>query len=310
MWCFSSPADPAPQPASQTDPGPTPAPALASGGDGGSPSPSSDATPTPACGPDAVTPCPCANAAVTSEMVMEEPPDRARARMAVGERVRVTYSLGAADWTIAGDGELSATNGATVTFTAPNQAGSVTLTATGSGCRASITFAIVAPSGVRMVKRFTSAARVQHTLNMPDVGMLTNIFLTPSDVNFHRIQWLEDEINFTATGVYLCNRPGGNGHSPNPNPLGMTTHVQERVGTAAAAFDHIYSGHCGAAWAAPQTGTMLYPINWRWRVGNSGGFHLLTTVNQRFNVDAAGVCTGTKAGARCAVLATAPTSAA
>jgi hypothetical protein len=239
---------------------------------------------------------------------MAEPPDRARTRMAVGERVRVTYSLGGAEWTIAGDGELSATSGATVTFTAPDRAGSVTLTATGSGCSASITFTIVEPSIVRMVKKFTSATRVRHTLNMPDVGIITNIFIAPSDVNFHRIQWIELEVNFSATGLYACNRPGGNGHFPNPNPLGMTTHVQERVGTAAAANDNIYSGHCGIPWSAPLTGSMVYPIPWRWRVGGSGSFRPLQTVNQRHTVDAAGLCTATKAGAIGTVLATAPTS--
>lgn len=316
-----APADP--QPASTSHPGSAspsgaglPVPAAGAGaGSGIAPAPettqpASVPAPPPVAAPDAVVTCPCdcSDAAITSEMVMVEPADRARVRMAVGERVRVTYSKGAAEWTQAGDGELSSTSGVTVTYTAPKVAGSVTLTATGSGCSATITFTIVAPTGVRMVKKFTSAARVQHTVNMPDVGMFTNIFLTPNDVNFHRVKWIELEINFSATGVYLCNRPGGNGHFPNANPLGMTTHVQDRVGTAAAAFDHIYSGHCGSAWAAPQTGTMLYPIPWRWRVGDAGAFHSLTTVNQRFNVDAVGVCTGTKAGSRVSVLASAPTS--
>jgi hypothetical protein len=245
---------------------------------------------------------------VTSETVMEEPEDRARTRIGVGERVRATYSLGAAEWEISGEGQLSSTSGATVTFTAPASGGSTTLTATGGGCSASITFTTVEPSSVRMVKRFTSPTRVEHTVNMPNVGIFTNIFLVPSDVNFHRVEWIESEINFIATGLYLCNRPGGNGHGPNPNPLGMSTHVQARVGTAAAAFDHIYSGHCGIAWAPGLTGTMHYPIPWRWRVVGTTPLKRLTTVDQRHSVDAAGLCTATKAGAIGTVLATAPTS--
>ena len=325
MWCSSTPDDPAPEASGASDTadasenGDTGAAAPGGAGDGGSTPPAAadsaadagaaDAPAAPAaCGPDAVAHCPCAGATVTSEMVMEEPPDRARTRMAVGERVRVTYSLGAADWTIAGEGELSATNGATVTYTAPNTGGDVTLTATGGGCSAMISFTIVEPTSVRMIKRFNSPTRVRHTQNMPNIGMLANIFLAPTDVNFHRVEWKELEVEFAATGVYLCNRPGGNGHSPNPNPLGMTTHVQHGMGTAAAAFDNIYSGHCGAPWTAPQTGTMEYPIPWRWRVKGAAAFRVLTTVHQRFTVDAAGLCTATKAGAIATVLATAPTS--
>jgi hypothetical protein len=173
---------------------------VAAPGNPGAPSaPSIPATPAAPsqCGPNSVTPCPCAGATVTSEMVMEEPADRARTRMGVGERVRVTYSLGAADWTITGDGELSSPSGATVTYTAPNTAGTVTLTATGAGCSASLSFTIVEPSGVRMIKKFTSAARVEHTVNMPDAGMLTNIFFAPTDVNFHRVQSIELEVMCT-----------------------------------------------------------------------------------------------------------------
>ena len=78
--------------------------------------------------PSATTHCPCSSASVTSETVMEEPPDLARTRLGVGERVRVSYSLGSATWTMAGKGSLSSDSGATVTYTAPKKAGSVTLT--------------------------------------------------------------------------------------------------------------------------------------------------------------------------------------
>lgn len=321
MWCFSDPSDP-------SDPGPdpgTPLPPSASGGSplggvppanmpGGPPGPgpgpapgSTPVVPPPLCGPGAVAPCPCATATVTSEMVMTEPPDRARIRMGVGERVRTTYSLGSAAWTVAGGGTLSATSGATVTYTAPNTAGSVTLTATGGGCSASITFTIVAPKSVRMVKKFTSAARVEHTQSFPDVGMFTNIFLAPDDVNFHRVEFLELEIGCTAVGVYACQN--GKGHGPNPNGLGATTHVQAGVGTFMNASDHVYSGHCGLAYVAPGTGSEHFAIPWRWRVGHSGAFNTLSTVDQRVSCDAAGLCTATKAGARVSVQAAAATSA-
>jgi hypothetical protein len=302
MWGSTDPDDPDGQPSGQTggsspaDDG-TPAPGDADGG---------SSAPAAGSGPGAVAPCPCTSATVTSEMVMEEPADRTRTRMGVGERVRVTYSIGAGDWAISGDGTLSQTNGQTVTFTAPGRGGSVTLTATGGGCSASITFTIVEPQSVHQIKKFTSAARVEHTLNMPDVGMFTNIFFGPDDVNFHWTQFLEDEVMSTSTGVWSC--LNNSGHHPNANGLGFTTHVQAGMGTYADAMDHLYSGHCGIPWSAPQTGTELWPIPWRWRVGTSGAFHALTTVNQRVNCDAAGSCTISKAGATVSVLATAATS--
>jgi hypothetical protein len=238
-------------------------------------------------------------------MVMEEPPDRARTKMAVGERVRVTYSLGAATWTAAGGGTFSATEGATVTFTAPNTAGSVTLTATGGGCTQTITFTVVEPNGVRMHKKF-NAGHIQHTANMPDIGTLCNIFLAPADVNFHRVQFLELEIGQTATGVYAC--LNGSGHGPNPNGLGATTHVNAGVGTFMAATDHVYSGHCGVAYVAGTTGTEHFAIPWQWRVGGAGAFKTFTTAHQRVNCSNVGLCTITKAGAQASVLFSAATS--
>ena len=226
---------------------------------------------------------------------MNEPADRARTRLGVGERVRVTYSLGSAEWTVAGEGTLSSSSGATVTYTAPNAPGTATLTAVGSGCTKTIAFEVVAPTAVHMFKRFTSPTRVEHTQTFPDVGMFANIFLAPVDVNFHRVQFLELEIGCTASGVHACNN--NSGHFPNADGLGATTHVQGSMGTFMDAFDHIYSGHCGVAWAAPQTGAMHWPIPWRWRVGGSGAWHVLTTVHQRISVEASGQLTATKAGA-------------
>lgn len=299
MWCFSSPSDP----------GPAAAPAGTGPADGSAPTPGAGASAgagagagggdnaaaggAPACGPSAVTPCRCAGAAVTSQMVMQEPPDRARIRMAVGERVELTYSLGAAAWAPA-DG-LSADHGASVTFTAPDAAGSVTITATGGGCSASITLTIVEPEAVHMIKRFSNANRVNHIHDSLTLTFTTNVFVAPEDVNFHRIQILENEAFATASGVLAAN--GGLGHNPNPNGTGFTTHVQAGMGTFLSAHDTVGISNPGA-WLAPQTGALLIAIPWRWRVGNSGAFRRLRTVDQRFSVSTAGLITGTKAGAR------------
>ncbi len=307
MWCDSSPSDPA-APAAAGGGGASAAPDAGAdaaapadaGADAGAAAtaPSAAAAePAPAdCGPDTVTPCPCAGAAVTSQMVMTEPPDRARTRMAVGERVELTYSLGAATWAPAD--HLSAANGASVTFTAPDVEGTLTITATGGGCSAAITLTVVEPDTVRMIKRFSRANRVLHHANSLTLQFSTNVFLGPDDVNFHRVQVIESEALATASGVLTAN--GGLGHHPAATGTGFTTHVQAGMGTFLSEHDNVGVSN-PAPWVAPQTGAVLIPIPWRWRVGAAGPFRRLHTVNQRFNVDATGVIAGTKAGARAAV---------
>jgi len=244
-------------------------------------------------GGGAVMPCPCAGATITSETVMTQPANRARTRLGVGERVRLTYSLGAATWELAGGGAMSSASGATITFTAPRDSGAATLTATGSGCSASISFTIVAPDSVHMTR--LHPAQAEHTQTFPDIGMLTNIYLGPDDVNFHRVEFLEGEIGCSANGVYAC--LNGDGHGPNPNGLPATTRVVAGKGTKMDASDHIYSGHCGNPWAAPQTGREHFAIPWKWRVGSAGGWHRLTTVDHRIHCEATGRLTARKAGA-------------
>jgi hypothetical protein len=228
---------------------------------------------------------------------MTEPANRARTRLGVGERVRVTYSLGAATWTKAGDGDLSSASGATITFTAPNTAGTTTLTATGSGCSKNIAFTIVAPNSVHMTRLHPH--QVEHNQTYANIGMLTNIYLGPDDVNFHNVQFLEMEIGCTADGVYACQN--GQGHHPNANGLGATTHVAAGNGTAMNANDHVYSGCCPnpcVPWVAPQTGREHWPIPWKWRVGAAGAWNNLTTVDQRVACEASGRLTADKAGAQ------------
>ena len=256
--------------------------------------------------PGATTQCPCSSAQVTSETVMEEPPDRARTRLGVGEKVRVSYSLGSATWTIAGKGSLSSDSGATVTYTAPKQAGSVTLTATGCDCSASITFTIVEPNAVNMFKRYLDPKRVQHNQNYPDSGMYINVFLAPADVNFHKVQYLELEIGCDASGVYIC--LNGQGHNPDPNGAGATTHVQSGMGTWMSGMDQIYSSDCGV-WTAPDTGDEHLAIPWQWKIDDADTWKTFTTVHQRVNCDATGNLTSTKAGAIATVMVTDATSA-
>jgi hypothetical protein len=315
MWDTGDPDDPSGQgtPAATNDSG-TPAAADGSGtpapadGSGAPAAADSGSTPAPADGssPDAVAPCSCDKAVVSSEAVMSEPPNRSRTRLGVGERVRVSYSLGAADWSTPDGGSFSSSNGQAVIYTAPERAATVVITATGNGCSASILFTIVEPNAVHQIKRWTDAKYVQHQAGMPDVGIITNIFFGPDDVNFYRIEWLEYEAYSTATGVWSCINNGP--HNPAKAGLPQTTHVQAGMGTWSQAVDNLYSGCCGIVWTSGQTGSNVWEIPWNWRVVGTSTWIPLQTVEQKCNCDTNGLCTITKAGSSGQVNATAGAS--
>lgn len=222
---------------------------------------------------------------------MSQPADRARRVLGVGERVRLTFSLGNAAWNVtAGDGRLSSAAGASVVLRAPETPQTITVNAVGGGCSAEITFNVIAPSEVRM-----SRLDVMHIRNSHSSGMHTRIFFLPDTVNFHRVEWREDEIGCRATGVYACQN--GQGHFPNPNPLGATSQVSPGRGTRMDATDSIWSG-----WCAPRStmgvGRKTFRIPWRYRVEGASAFHSFDTVNQVHTSSATGILRSTKAGAR------------
>jgi hypothetical protein len=244
-------------------------------------------TPAPAvCGPDVVAPCVVCK--ITSETIMTQPLDRARTDIGVGERVTLTFSLGNATWT-ASAGSLSSATGASVVFTAPGTAQAVTITATGGGCTASIAFAIIAPSDVRMTRIATvhvPAPGAAAGAGTNRIGMDTRIFVLPDTVNFHRVEYLEDEVNNVATGVYAC--ATGTGHFPAVTPFPGTTRVVPRFGTRIDANDSVRSPWCNFG-SAQGDGRVTWLIPWRYRVRGRTTYHKFATIPQ--------VCTSALAGA-------------
>jgi hypothetical protein len=219
---------------------------------------------------------------------MTQPANRARTDIGVGERVNVTFSLGEATWSLAGDGFLSSTTGATIVYRAPSRAQSVTLTATGGGCTATITFNIIAPTGVRMERIDTL-----HQQNKPNIGMHTRIFILPDTVNFHNIQVKELEVNGHASGIYSCKE--GAPHGASPDPADATTTVRAGFGTRIDGDDTIFSGFCAASPNAG-VGNSSWAIPWQYAL-RGGTFRPITTVNQLHSCDAAGALRASKARA-------------
>lgn len=264
------PADPQTgQPAGQAVGGPTE----------DSEEPTTEPAPSGVCAPGGSAPC--VTCRITSETVMTEPANRARTDLGIGERVNLTFSLGNANWTItAGQGSLSSPTGASVVYTAPPTAQQITISATGGGCTAVINFNVIAPNRVRM-----RVDEVLHNANTTKIGMWTRVFFLPDTVNFHRVQYIEDEQMCTANGVYACNN--NTGHFPNPSPLSATTHVVAGFGTRMR-FDQVRSGFCAGGTTQADGRITFRGIPTKCRVRGTVPWLLVERVRQQCTSAAAG----------------------
>jgi hypothetical protein len=244
-------------------------------------------------GGGAVAPCHCANAKVTSQTVATVPSNRARTRLGVGESTLLTYSLGAATWTMSPPdpegGSLSSTSGASVTYTAPDRATSVTITATGGGCTKTITLTIVEPSSIRMERR--PGTRGNHTINTASVGFIADIYVLPADVSFEHCSYLESEVDAVGTGCFQQFYANNHvGHHPNTSPIPIGPPVSDTSGSKVNGFDKI------AASGSKCNGGWTWSIPWLFRVGG-GTDKQFTTVDQVVAITAAGAADISKAGA-------------
>jgi len=233
--------------------------------------------------------------------VATSPANRARTTIGVGEEVELTYSTGSATWTSSGGGALSSNSGSSVTYTAPDTAQSVTITATGGGCTRSITFTIVEPSDWTMVR--VPGTVLKHRQNRPDCSWLGLMHIHPNNVNFYRVE--TREMNSHATGTGCFSGPGF--HNATHQPASQTESAWFSVirhtdasGSEVGMNDHIYSGDPGSAAtgsAPPFTvGTISFPITWQWEVVGSGTPHNFPQVRQESEVFSDGRCETRKGG--------------
>jgi len=239
-------------------------------------------------GGSAVTPCPNCN--ITSQTAVSVPSNRARTDLGVGESVDVTFSLGAATWTFSpNEGMLSSTSGSTVTYTAPDRASTVIITATGGGCSCSITFHIIEPSGIRMVRQ--PGTQRKHTFHRASTGFIADIYFLPETVSFEHCSYVESDVDAVGTGCfqqYFANNSVG--HHPNPNPISVGPPTSDTSGSKVNGFDRIScdADKCDGGWT--------WSIPWSFQVG--GGLSKeFTTVDQVIAITAAGRATISKAGA-------------
>jgi hypothetical protein len=217
------------------------------------------------------------------------PLSRTRTTIGVGEEVFLEYTQGPTTWTTTG-GRLSVAPGvpaAKVTLDAPDTAGIIVVTAG----TASVSFTVLAPSGVFMERR----GGMKHTFKgIPDSGIRVRPSILPDTVNFYRITYHEMDIPFTPTvpGVYSCNpfKTGhcgaGGGGVPCPD-LPVTNKVVSGKGTETVRDDCAYSGHCGSAHPhIPGSVSGNIPHEYKVLGPTGGAFHAFAPVLQHHSLAA------------------------
>jgi hypothetical protein len=220
----------------------------------------------------------------------------------VGEEVNLTHSPGSAAWTTSvGTTTLSATSGVTVRFTAPDTFPATTQRITVTAGAARLALDVIAPTSVAMDRQ--PGTGVIHTVNRPDSGINTRVFLGPDTVNFSAVRYRELDVNSvnTVPGPYSCFNAGGGhcgaggGGAACPDKA-LTNTVVAGMGTQSVLGDCTYSSCCSAT-PPFQPGTSTFTIPYQYKVG-AGAFHAITNVLQVHILAAdASTLTSTKAGA-------------
>ena len=221
--------------------------------------------------------------------------DRARTKVGIAEEVTLTYSAGAATWTVSGGGTVTPASGSAVTYRAPDRSGVATITATGSAGVVTTRLTVVEPSGFVMEQ--APGTNLRHTAGRPDCGFKGKMILQPDDVSFENIEVRELNSFSTASGFYapfnhITHQPASQTASAwftvNPPSGGK--------GSSPNMLDQIYSGDPGGG--PPFTaGDLVFPCTWEFKVG-SGAPRAMPAAIHRQEVDTAGKCTISKTTTR------------
>jgi hypothetical protein len=232
---------------------------------------------------------------LVSQCVAPIPVNLARTNIGVGELVNLSFNPDLPSnstniiWSTTA-GSLSATNGVTDLFTAPDNATNVTITATVGNIPVNLYFQILAPTSYANVK-IISAENDFGTGNA-GAGMNIDVWIGPTNVSFYQVEIMEvGEIATNATGYFAntntwpANRLDHSQHGANEwIPLGFDNSVGS---------DQAGSGPCSPPWSP---GNFTWPIPADWKVGVDGSTNSMIGWSQNFTIDASGTVTVQKFG--------------
>lgn len=259
--------------------GPEPAPA--------GPAP---AAPTPAAPAPAAPPAPPPPCVMASKALFATPAATPDTRRKVGVNERVEFRVGEpADWTASSGTPASAPAASPFTWTAPEAAGSTTITATiprnGSTC--SLVMTTILPSALNMTRISVDA----FAAGVSGAGMHLRAAFPPNDVSFRNSEWLEVAGPASGvTGYFLALQTAGTDLSHHPNPSFVPISAANTYTS-----DHAAGSGFPAPWSA---GAFQWVIPNRIKqIGGAGTGVVFTNSTQAFTIAADGTVTITKGGA-------------
>ncbi len=250
--------------------------------------------------------------AIISRTVAQVPgiPD-SRTTIGVAEPVELTFTGGQANWSLDShslnsvekldEGHLTVQHGSETTYVAATDARVETITAQGARGTATLTFNVIAPTGVTQV--VDPRKPLMHTFDQVNVGFWAQTYITPDNVSFQYVAVREGDVCPTATGVYIP--PDGmlHGHQPGQNP-GPIVAVVAGLGSLVDGHDQDYSGNpidyqipFGHPHYAP--GVLNYHIPWFYSLPSGAREHRFAFVDAHFELEPDGsTLTASKAGAK------------
>jgi hypothetical protein len=223
-----------------------------------------------------------------SETEVTKPGNRARTKLGVGERVTLTLTPVAGDWTATGAGTVKPKKGSTVVLTASGSPGKVKVSVTAAGQTEEIEFTVIAPNSVHQ----DTVSTEHYNVGVPNAGFKGRVYCGPDDVNFVNITFLEAEIGCVATGSWIAKN--GKGHGPNTSPIGFGDTVVSGKGTMSDAVDHCWSGYVPGLTLTDWTGEMTFSIPWTYQCNGAHG--KIDTVVQKTSTSKDGTTSTKKAG--------------
>ncbi|MBS1329039.1 MAG: hypothetical protein HP043_03470, partial [Dialister sp.] len=231
---------------------------------------------------------------LTHQTVVEEPQNKDRTKLGVGEQVVLTVMpediTEPITWN-ASNGSLAENGNSQRKLTCPNRKSTVTVTAVIKSLTLSQTFDIVEPGGVVMVKQLSYGVR--HIKGNPSVGYKANVHILPSDVSFVNVRFQEKACPAVQFGyMTLLTIPP----HPQGEYFGEESHYDPNgqwVG-----IDTIEFGLDASMSPQPYyPGYFTWSIPWVFKVVGDVEEKQFATVVQKMSIDGFGTMSGEKLGA-------------
>ncbi|WP_037587355.1 hypothetical protein [Stenoxybacter acetivorans] len=235
---------------------------------------------------------------LSSETAAILPANRNRTTIGVGEKISIFSNIPVL-WEVPSDlvtpRQIKTTvPSKSITFTALDKAGSVSVKAKLGSAQKSITIRIITPSSLK----FEILSKI-HTQDVLDSGFIAKVYVLPDTVNFGALYFAELESYATATGLLVegHNQPHGKyegGHSEWVHAV--ANKFEKGKGTDTGMQDTVYGGQNEYEIPLPFTngGKSIFKIEYIWSLDSQKVNKLTKVVNQSTTITKDGYITTQK----------------